>query len=127
MDAFEREKLISAYIEAYNSKDVDGMMAPLNDKVVFENFSSGEKTLAIEGKSAFRKQAQEALAYFSQRKQILESIRHLDRETEVEISYWAISAIDFPNGIKKGQELNLKGKSVFRFSNEKISSIQDYS
>ena len=127
MEISKREKLIQAYLEAYNTMNVEGMVEPLHEDVVFENYSSGEKTHSIEGKSGFLKQAEEALAYFSKRKQTIETVRHLENETEVEISYWAVAAMDFPNGIKKGQELNLKGKSVFRFSKGKISSIQDFS
>lgn len=33
-------ELIKAYIEAYNARDVPGMLALLDDKVVFENISS---------------------------------------------------------------------------------------
>ena len=127
LETTKREKLIEAYLTAYNEKNVEGMMELLDEQVVFENFSSGEKTHSIEGKTAFKIQAEEALAYFSSRKQSIESILHKEEETEVEISYWAIAAMDFPNGIKKGQEIKLKGKSIFRFSEEKISAIIDYS
>jgi hypothetical protein len=78
------------------------------------------------GKEAFRKQAKESLSYFSSRKQNHESIQHRETESEVAISFWAIAAMDLPNGIKKGQEIELKGKSIFRFSGKKISAIQDY-
>ena len=127
METLEREKLIRSYLDAYNHMNLDAMLVLLDEQVVFENFSSGEKTHAIVGKMAFRKQATDALAYFSSRKQSIESILHKEEETEVEISYWAFAAMDFPNGIKKGQEITLQGKSVFRFSGEKISSITDYS
>lgn len=126
METIQREKLIQAYLEAYNTQNVEGMVAPLHEDVVFENFSSGTQTHTFHGKTAFRKQAEKALGYFSSRKQTIKSIQHLSEETQVEISYWAIAAIDFPNGIQKGQEITLDGKSVFRFSEEKILSITDY-
>lgn len=119
--------MIRSYLDAYNHMNVDAMMELLDEQVMFANFSSGEKTHSIEGKTGFRTQAAEALSYFSSRKQTFESILHKEEETEVEISYWAIAAMDFPNGIKKGQEIKLKGKSIFRFSEEKISAIIDYS
>ncbi len=127
METNEREKLILAYLEGYNQMDVALMMRVLEDSVFFENYSGAEKTHEIIGKPAFESQAKTALAYFSERKQIPLSFEHRENETEVQIDYWAILAIDFPNGLKKGQELRLKGKSIFHFSSEKIKGIQDHS
>lgn len=33
-------------------------------------------------------------------------------------NYRAIAAIDFPNGLMKGEQINLKGRSVFEFSED---------
>jgi hypothetical protein len=127
MEPLAREKLIRSYLDGYNQMNIEGMMEPLDEHVVFEYYSSGQKTHSLQGKEPFLKQAREALAYFSSRKQTIKSILHLEEETEVEISYSAIAAMDFPKGILKGQEISLQGKSVFRFAAEKISSITDYS
>ncbi|WP_160111181.1 nuclear transport factor 2 family protein [Algoriphagus boritolerans] len=127
MENEKREKLIEAYLAAYNSKDVKGMIEHLDERVVFKNFSSGALTHFFEGKNAFKKQAEEALDYFSERKQTVEFITHREGESEVRISYWAIAAVDFPNGINKGQEIELKGKSIFKFTDSKISEIEDFS
>ena len=35
--------------------------------------------------------------------------------------------MDFPNGLKKGQELNLIGKSIFEFDGDKIIKLTDVS
>ena len=127
MKTEEREKLIQAYLEAYNAKDVEGMMEALEDNVVFENFSSGEKTHSLKGKKEFQNQANDALAYFSSRRQTVKSMTYEKEKTEIEIDYWAIAAMDFPNGIKKGQELSLQGKSVFEFGSKGITKITDIS
>lgn len=94
---------------------------------IFENYSGEEKTHQISGKPAFESQAKTALSYFSERKQIPLSYEHRKNETEVKIDYWAILAVDFPNGMKKGQEFRLEGKSIFHFGSEKIKGIQDFS
>lgn len=127
MKTKDREKLIKAYLEAYNAKDVEGMIDVLEDEVVFENFSSGEKTHSLSGKKAFQIQANDALAYFFSRRQTIKSITHEEEKTTIEIDYWAIAAMDFPNGIKKGQELSLQGKSVFEFGSKGITKITDKS
>jgi hypothetical protein len=43
MESLEREKLIKQYLTAYNEKDVEGMLKPLDELVVFENYSSEKK------------------------------------------------------------------------------------
>lgn len=60
--------------------------------------------------------------------QRLESITHTHSSTEITINYRAIAAMDFPNGLKKSDEIKLKGKSIFEFSAEgKISRLTDIS
>lgn len=127
MEKNEREQLIQSYLAAYNQMNVAAMLEGLDENIKFENFSGEEKTHSLLGKQEFRRQAEEALNYFSERNQMLESFIHLEEETEVRIIYRAIAAMDFPNGIKKGQEIQLVGRSIFRFSNGKISEIRDYS
>jgi len=46
---------------------------------------------------------------------------------EIEIEYFGILAIDFPNGMKKGGEIKLNGKSIFEFNDEKIIRLTDIS
>jgi hypothetical protein len=47
---------------------------------------------------------------------------------EITIGDEAKLAKDLPNGIKKGQELRLKGKSIFEFSKDgKIKKLVDVS
>lgn len=127
MNPIDREKLVHHYLEAYNGMDVNAMLEVLDKDILFENYSAWDKTHELKGKEAFKKQAQEALGYFLERKQTVEFFIHREDESEIHISYQAIAAMDFPNGIKKGQEIRLHGKSVFRFSEEKIQEIRDYS
>jgi hypothetical protein len=55
------------------------------------------------------------------------SVKHTGDKTEIEIDYSAIAAMNFPNGLQKGEELVLKGKSVFTFKNNKIITLTDIS
>lgn len=123
-----KEKIIQNYIDAYNDKDVDKMVENLSDDVLFENISNNEVTLSIQGKDAFREQAITALSYFSTRKQTVLDFKHNGNTTEIDIDYKAISAMDLPNGIKKGDTVNFQGKSVFEFSQDgRIVKLTDVS
>jgi hypothetical protein len=122
-----RETIISNYIDGYNQFDIDKMVQDFKESIIFENISNGEKNMTLKGLKAFKEQAEQAKNYFSTRTQIVKSLKHKANETEIEIDYHAILDIDFPNGLKKGDELKLKGKSVFKFSGDKIIKLTDIS
>jgi hypothetical protein len=123
----QREQIILDYIKAYNEFDTAKMVADFDESVRFENISNGESNMTLSGLAAFKAQAEEIKNVFSKRKQTVKSFHHLDDQTEIEIDYDATLAIDFPNGLKKGQQLKLQGKSIFKFSGEKIVELIDIS
>ena len=127
MTETERKTLAENYIRAYNRFDIDGMLENLDEKIVFKNISNGETTLELEGIDAFRKQAEYGASLFSEREQTIEKIVFTEEGCEVDIDYKAVLAADLPNGLQSGEEINLKGKSKFRFSGGKITEIQDIS
>jgi len=120
-----REMIIKRYIDSYNSFDVVNMVADFDDNIIFENIQNGETNMSLVGLTAVKQQAEQAKAYFSERTQTIKSFNHADSRCEIEIEYKAILAMDFPNGLKKGQELNLSGISVFEFPGDKIIRLTD--
>lgn len=122
----DRTNKVFKYIEAYNEMNVEGMIADFADDIVFLNVMNGEKSMELKGIEEFKQQAIAALSYFSEREQSIESITHLHSSTEIVINYRAIAAMDFPNGLKKGDEINLQGKSIFEFTPDgKIRRLTD--
>ncbi len=122
-----QKSIVENYLNSYNDFDIDGMTKDLTDNVVFENVSNGKVELRTEGIGEFRKQAELAKQYFTQRKQLVESWEYIDTKVIIGIHYEAILAMDFPNGMKTGDTLKLKGKSEFDFEDGKIKSITDKS
>lgn len=123
----QRELIISNYVKAYNSFDVEGMLKDLAPTIKFENVSNGDVNMELDGIEAFQKQAKQAAQLFESREQIIRSFKHTGNKTEIAIDYNAVLAVDLPNGLKKGDELNLKGHSIFTFNGEKIVGIMDIS
>jgi len=121
------KKLIEKYIAAYNAKNVEEMVRDLSVDVVFEHLTNDEVSMRLEGRDAFRRQAEEAVYYFSQRKQTVLSWEFLGELVRVEVDYQAVLAVDFPNGLKAGNPLNMSGISEFTFENGKIKTIKDRS
>jgi ketosteroid isomerase-like protein len=120
-------EVIVSYISAYNSKDVDAMLSCLSEDIRFQNYSNGKLTAETSDKRSFEEMAKLGALAFSVRKQTLTNAITVTDMTAVEIDYAAVVALDLPNGWKAGQEIALKGASLFRVCDGKISSIVDQS
>ncbi len=127
MNNDQQQEIIRNYINAYNNFDVPGMLAHLHEAIEFKNRSNGEVNMTLNGVEAFRLQAEQATHLFSQRHQEIISMVHDADQVEAEIGYRGTLAVDLPNGMKKGEELSMKGKSIFRFLEGKIVSLTDIS
>lgn len=123
----QREQIINNYITAYNNFDIDGMMADFDDAVRFENISNGKVDRALVGRAAFKELAEQSKRLLSERRQTIVSFVHEADQTTIQINYFAVLAIDLPNGLKKGAELQLSGVSVFKFDGNKIVALSDIS
>jgi ketosteroid isomerase-like protein len=126
------EPMIRQYIAAYNAQDVPGMVTLLHELVVFENVSnsgSPDRTgiTATQGRAAFEVLARQSLGVFRVRQQTVRSMTLGDRTAAVEIEFTAVLAVDLPNGPKAGETLELRGVSVFGFTDGQIVRISDYS
>jgi hypothetical protein len=122
-----RETIIKNYIEGYNEFNIDKMIADFDENIIFENIQNGETNMSLNGLTAFIQQAEQGKTYFSERTQTIKSFKHNDDRIEIGIDYKAILGMDLPNGLKKGQELNLSGLSIFEFDGIKIIKLTDIS
>ena len=123
----ERKNIVGRYVRAYNRFDVEAMVAEFDEEVIFKNIAGGEVTLELQGLDAFRKQAEQAAGLFSEREQKIENINCRGDVCEAAIEYEGKLACDLPNGLKAGDLIRLKGKSVFVFRGRKIYRLEDIS
>jgi ketosteroid isomerase-like protein len=119
--------LIEAYLDAYNRRDVEGMLMCLSDNVSFKNISAGEVTAEASGKQSFAEMARLGASAFETRHQKVTNAITVADTTLVEIDYSAVVATELPNGWRAGQKLAFSGSSAFRLEGEKIVSIVDES
>lgn len=122
-----RENIIQNYIDGYNKFDTEKMTRDFSEEIVFQNIQNGEVIMTLEGKNAFKQQAEQARACFVSRQQSMTAMKHRENETEIEVDYSAVLATDFPNSMRKGEKLELKGKSIFKFLDDKIVFLTDIS
>jgi ketosteroid isomerase-like protein len=127
MEQEEKRRIIERYLAAYNSFDIDGMMALIHPEVEFKNISGGEVNATANGTEEFRKLAEWSNALFTSRKQAVTSYREDGETAYTDVDYEAVLATDMPNGMKAGETFRIKGRSEFRFRDGKICGITDIS
>jgi hypothetical protein len=121
------KEIIENYIMSYNSFDIESMVKLLHKEIVFRDFTNGEMNTETRGIQKFRELAEKSSKIFSSRRQTVIDYTAIDDKAEVQIEYEAILAVDLPNGLKSGDKIQLKGKSIFGLNEGKISLIEDYS
>lgn len=122
-----KEKIIRDYIDAYNKFDVPGMLRHLHDDIEFKNSANGVVNMELKGIEQFRAQAEQAKSFFSSRHQEITSITIANAIAEIDIKHTGTLALDLPNGMKKGEQLVMKGKSLFVFVDDQIIGLTDIS
>ena len=127
MDSLQARQLIDSYLDAYNCFELEGMLACLHPEVIFENVEKGEITLCLRGKAAFETQAAQALEWFMERSQHVTAFHFQQGRAVADIDYFAITAVELPNGVKPGTVFQLAGQSIFTFRDGLIVSITDIS
>ncbi|MCR8656689.1 nuclear transport factor 2 family protein [Paenibacillus endoradicis] len=127
MDRKEIDKIIQKYIKSYNSFDINGIVNLLNEDIEFRNISSGVINAETSGIQAFKGLAEQSAEIFSQRCQRIIECKYRDDRVKAEIDYEAIIAKDLPNGLKAGDKIQLRGQSIFKIKNGKLSLIEDHS
>ena len=120
-----RHFIVKSFINAYNKLDIEEMLRYCHKDIEFKSISNGEIELELKGIDSFRNQALMTKKYFEKREQKIESIVFEQDKVEVNIIFTSILAKDLPNGLKKGEQYNLNGISIFSFRNNKIISLID--
>ncbi|STQ91548.1 nuclear transport factor 2 family protein [Iodobacter fluviatilis] len=127
MTPTEIRALIDQYIHAYNRKDVTAMLLTVHPDVEFKNIADGVVNTHTTGREELKVLAEQSVAIFSERHQEILSFESSPHKASASIAFRAVVADDLPNGLKKGQTLELSGRSEFEFKDGLIAKITDLS
>jgi hypothetical protein len=127
MNPTEIRALIDQYINAYNCKDVAAMLLTVHPEVAFKNIAGGVVNTSTTGQEALKVLAEQSVAIFSERHQEITRFECTDNQASVSIAFRAVVADDLPNGLKKGQTIELSGRSEFELKDGLIFRITDLS
>ena len=123
----EKENAICGYIAAYNHFDIEGMVSFVHPDLIFRNVSDGEIDTQTQGIEDFRQLANRSKDLFSSRHQEARRFEFAADVVKVEIAFEGVLARGLPGGMKKGEVLQLTGRSEFEFKDGKIYKITDVS
>jgi len=127
MSPAEMRALVDRYIDAYNCMDIDKMLLTVHLDVEFKNISGEVVNASTNGIAELKALAEQSLSLFSERHQEILSFEINGNWAVASIGFRAIVARDLPNGLKKGQVLNLSGRTEFEFRDGAIFKITDIS
>jgi len=127
MSSIDKQELIGHYIKAYNTFDIDSMLALLHPDIRFTNLSNGKITAQTAGKSEFESLARLSATLYRTRAQTIKSLKITGDKVIAEIHFNAVLAKALSNDVKAGDKLILQGRSEFIFKDGLIWSIVDES
>jgi ketosteroid isomerase-like protein len=123
----EKRTLVERYVAAYNTFDIDGMMAVIHPNIEFKNISGDEVNATASGFDKLRELAEKSKSLFTSRKQTITGFEVNGDQASVEIAYEGVLACDLPNGMKAGETLRVNRRSEFTFRDGKIFRLTDIS
>lgn len=121
------KRIIDQYIRSYNEFDADGMIRYLHRDMVFRNIANGEVTLELNGRIAFKAQIEQAFNLFKKREMKILEQKFGDNIVENKVDFKGVLAVDVSDELKKYDLIKVQNKSVFRFKDGKVISIEDIS
>jgi len=119
------KKIVNQYFKAYNEFDLEEMIKNIHRDIVFKNYASGEVTLELNGKSAFKTHIEQAFALFKNREIKIIEQKFRDDMVENKIDFKGVLAVDISDKLKKYDLIKLQTRSIFKFKKGKIISIED--
>ncbi len=119
------KKIVDQYFKAYNEFNEDGMTENIHEDMEFKNIVNGEVNFQLKGKDAFKKQIKQAFALFKNREMKILDQKFGDDIVENDVDFKGVMAVDVSDELKKYDLIKVQSKSIFKFKNGKIISIED--
>jgi hypothetical protein len=101
------------------------MIENLHEDMEFKNIINGEVNFELKGKYAFKNQISQAFTLFKKREMKIIEQKFDGDIVENKIDFKGVLAVDISEELKKYDLIKLQNKSIFKFKNGKIISIED--
>lgn len=115
--------MVVDFIEAYNTRDVEGMLADVTDDVMYRHYCDAGVLFKAGDKGEFEAALHDDLSAFEHRTQMVKTSMTMLGSTVLTTQFDALVAKDLSNGWTAGQSITLPAASEFQFSDDKIANI----
>lgn len=115
--------MVVDFVEAYNAKDIDKMLADVTQDVMFRHYCDAGVLFKAHDKASFEAALREDASAFAQRSHAVKTSMTMLGSTVLTTQFEAVVAKDLSNGWKAQQDITLPAAAEFQFRAEKIANI----
>ncbi|MBU2117525.1 MAG: nuclear transport factor 2 family protein [Alphaproteobacteria bacterium] len=111
--------IIHRYLDVYNRRDVEALVACVSETVLFENVSNTRPSLRIDGRDAFARLAAQAAETFTLRRLEVRTAVIAGDHVAPEVDWTGTPAVDLGE-FRAGERVVLRGASFFTISGDRL-------
>lgn len=119
--------LIERYVTLSNHDDIDGVLACCANNVMFETVMNPRGSMRLQGKDQVREVLAGTMAAFKDRSHRLASIIVDGNRVAAETVFTGTALAELGDGVMPGDQVAIRGATIFEVENNLIVRICDYS
>ncbi|MFC7292040.1 nuclear transport factor 2 family protein [Hirschia litorea] len=119
--------LIERYVTLSNHDDIDGVLACCANNVMFETVMNPRGSMRLQGKDQVREVLAGTMAAFKDRSHRLASIIVDGNRVAAETVFTGTALAELGDGVMPGDQVAIRGATIFEVENGLIVRICDYS
>ena len=120
-------ELVERYIHRNNENDVEGVMECCADDIVFESVVNPNNTVQLVGKAQVREVLAGAMLAFTNRKHQIASLMADGDRAAAETVFTGTAQAELGDGVNPGDQVTIRGATIFEMRDGLITRICDYS
>jgi steroid delta-isomerase-like uncharacterized protein len=119
--------LVERYITLSNHDDIEGVLACCADDVMFETVMNPRGSVRLQGKDQVREVLEGTMQAFEERVHKVASIIVDGDRVAAETVFTGKARVELGDGVMPGDNVAIRGATIFEIENELIKRICDYS
>ncbi|MEM6627727.1 MAG: nuclear transport factor 2 family protein [Pseudomonadota bacterium] len=119
--------LVETYVRCYNNSDGEGMLACCAPDVVFETISNPGGSLRLTGHAEMREVLDASTRAFTERSHRIVSLLSEGDRAAAETVFTGVAAAELGDGVRPGDNVSIRGATLFEIADGKFARITDYS
>ena len=120
-------ELVERYINLNNDNDVEGVLECCADDILFESVMNPNNSVRLTGKQDVREILAGTMEAFSERSHRISSLIVDGDRAAAETLFIGTAAAELGDGVGPGDEVSIRGATIFDTRDGKIVRICDYS